>query len=69
MTNIAYGVAAFFAVVLGAPLVVYVLSLYLGLLFGGVYFWTSLWLIVIGLAVGSMVTELRDMSTRKKSNG
>lgn len=69
MINIAYGIAAFFAVVLGAPLVIYVLSLYLGLLFGGVYFWTSLWLIIIGLAVGSMVTELRDMSARKKSNG
>lgn len=69
MINIAYGITAFFAVVLGAPLVVYVLSLYLGLLFGGVYFWTSLWLIVIGLAVGSMVTELRDMSARRKPNG
>ena len=69
MINIAYGIAAFFAVVLGAPLVVYVLSLYLGLLFGGVYFWTSLWLIIIGLAIGSMVTELRDMSARRKPNG
>lgn len=69
MTNIAYGIAAFFVVVLGAPLVVYAMSLYLGLLFGGVYFWTSLWMIVIGLAVGSMVTEIRGLSKKAKSNG
>jgi len=66
--NIAYGIAAFFAVIFGAPGVVYLHNLYLGFLFNDVFFWTSLWLIIIGLAVGSMVTEIRGM-TKKKSDG
>lgn len=69
MTNVMYGVIAGLAMTFGFPFVIYVMSLFLGLLFGpGIYFWTSFWLIVMGLAVGSMVTELRDISSRKKSN-
>jgi hypothetical protein len=65
--NIAYGIAGFFAVIFGAPAIIYLHNLYLGFLFGGVFFWTSLWLIIIGLAIGSMITELRSM-TKKKSD-
>jgi hypothetical protein len=65
--NIAYGIAAFFAVIFGAPGVVYLHNLYLGFLFNDVFFWTSLWLIIIGVAIASMVTEILGM--KKKSNG
>jgi hypothetical protein len=65
--NIAYGIAAFFAVIFGAPGVVYLHNLYLGFLFNDVFFWTSLWLIIIGVAIASMVTEI--LSLKKKSNG
>ncbi len=65
--NIAYGIAAFFAVVFGAPGVVYLHNLYLGFLFNDVFFWTSLWLIIIGVAMASMVTEI--LSLKKKPNG
>lgn len=65
--NIAYGIAAFFAVVFGAPGVVYLHNLYLGFLFNDVFFWTSLWLIIIGVAIASMVTEI--LSLKKKSDG
>jgi hypothetical protein len=65
--NIAYGIAAFFAVVFGAPGVVYLHNLYLGFLFNDVFFWTSLWLIIIGVAIASMVTEI--LSLKKKPNG
>jgi hypothetical protein len=65
--NIAYGIAAFFAVIFGAPGVVYLHNLYLGFLFNDVFFWTSLWLIIIGVAIASMVTEI--LSLKKKSDG
>jgi hypothetical protein len=65
--NIAYGIAAFFAVIFGAPGVVYLHNLYLGFLFNDVFFWTSLWLIIIGVAIASMVTEI--LGLKKKSNG
>lgn len=65
--NIAYGIAAFFAVIFGAPGVVYLHNLYLGFLFNDVFFWTSLWLIIIGAAIASMVTEI--LSLKKKPNG
>lgn len=65
--NIAYGIAAFFAVVFGAPGVVYLHNLYLGFLFNDIFFWTSLWLIIIGVAIASMVTEI--LSLKKKPNG
>jgi hypothetical protein len=64
--NIAYGIAAFFAVVFGAPGVVYLHNLYLGFLFNDIFFWTSLWLIIIGVAIASMVTEI--LSLKKKSD-
>jgi hypothetical protein len=66
--NLAYGIAAFFAVIFGAPGVVYLHNLYLGFLFNDVFFWTSLWLIIIGVAIASMVIEIRNM-TKKKSDG
>jgi hypothetical protein len=65
--NIAYGIASFFAVIFGAPGVVYLHNLYLGFLFNDVFFWTSLWLIIIGVAIASMVTEI--LSLKKKSDG
>lgn len=65
--NIAYGIAAFFAVIFGAPGVIYLHNLYLGFLFNDVFFWTSLWLIIIGVAIASMVTEV--LSLKKKPNG
>ncbi len=65
--NLAYGIAAFFAVIFGAPGVVYLHNLYLGFLFNDVFFWTSLWLIIIGVAIASMVTEI--LSLKKKSDG
>ena len=65
--NIAYGIAAFFAVIFGAPGIIYLHNLYLGFLFNDVFFWTSLWLIIIGVAIASMVTEI--LSLKKKSDG
>jgi hypothetical protein len=64
--NIAYGIAAFFAVIFGAPGIIYLHNLYLGFLFNDVFFWTSLWLIIIGVAIASMVTEI--LGLKKKSD-